>query len=278
MTESTKPIIRLENVSKRFNGQVVLDGVSLSVERGKTTVIIGPSGCGKSVLLKHMNGLLKPDRGKVFFDDVDITRMGEGKLAKLRQRMGFLFQGSALFDSMTVGENVMFPLEEHEFGDRPRRQERCREVLAMVGLEGIEGKMPEELSGGQKKRVALARAIVMNPEVIFYDEPTTGLDPIRSDLINELIVRLHKALGATAVVVTHDMNSVRRVADRVLMLYNGRFIADAAPDRLEEIPNEHVRRFILGKVSDEELKELEIGNAILSDRGTDKDARKENGS
>jgi phospholipid/cholesterol/gamma-HCH transport system ATP-binding protein len=259
-----KPIIRLEKVSKKFNGQVVLDGVDLAIERGKTTVVIGPSGCGKSVLLKHMNGLLRPDSGKVFFDDQDITNLSERKLFKIRQRMGFLFQGSALFDSMTVGENIMFPLEESEYGDAQKCAERCRDVLAMVGLEGIENKMPEELSGGQKKRVALARAIVLNPEVIFYDEPTTGLDPIRSDLINELILRLHSALKATAVVVTHDMNSVRRVADRVVMLYNGRFIADAAPDRLEEIKNDTVRRFIQGKASDEELKELEAGEALLS--------------
>lgn len=257
-------IIRLEKISKQFNGQRVLDHVDLSIERGKTTVIIGPSGCGKSVLLKHMTGLLRPDEGKVFFDGQDITRLSERKLYKVRQRMGFLFQGAALFDSMTVGENILFPMEEAEWSDDPARRQRVREVLAMVGLEGVEGKMPEELSGGQKKRVALARAIVLNPEVIFYDEPTTGLDPIRSDLINELIIRLQSALNATGVVVTHDMNSVRRVADRVLMLYNGRFIADAAPDHLERVPNETVRRFILGKASDEELKELDAGEAVLS--------------
>lgn len=259
-----KPIIRLEKVSKQFNGQVVLDRVDLTIERGKTTVIIGPSGCGKSVLLKHMNGLLTPDSGKVFFDDQEITRLSERKLFSIRKRIGFLFQGSALFDSMTVGENILFPLEESEYGDAQQREDRCRDVLAMVGLEGIEGKMPEELSGGQKKRVALARAIVLNPEVIFYDEPTTGLDPIRSDLINELILRLHSALKATAVVVTHDMNSVRRVADRVVMLYNGRFIADAAPDRLDQIANDTVRRFIQGRASEEELKELEVGEELLA--------------
>jgi phospholipid/cholesterol/gamma-HCH transport system ATP-binding protein len=176
-----------------------------------------------------------------------------------------------------VGENILFPLEESEYGDAHQRQERCRDVLAMVGLEGIEGKMPEELSGGQKKRVALARAIVLNPEVIFYDEPTTGLDPIRSDLINELILRLHSALKATAVVVTHDMNSVRRVADRVVMLYNGRFIADAAPDRLDKIANETVRRFILGKASDEELAELEAGEALLAGEKNNHNAKEKSG-
>ncbi len=272
------PIIRLEKVTKRFNDQLVLDRIDLSVQRGKTTVVIGPSGCGKSVLLKHMTGLLKPDDGRVFFDGQEITHLSERKLSAIRRRMGFLFQGGALFDSMTVGQNIVFPLEEAEYGDEPERAKRCSEVLAMVGLDGIQEKMPEELSGGQKKRVALARAIVLNPEIIFYDEPTTGLDPIRSDLINELILRLHEALGATAVVVTHDMNSVRRVADRVLMIYNGRFIADAAPDRLEEIPNETVRRFILGKASDEELRELQAGEALLNSHRNNTPPRKETGT
>lgn len=260
--EQSKPILRLEKISKSFNSQSVLEGIDLLIERGKTTVIIGPSGCGKSVLLKHMNGLIKPDSGRVFFDETDITDMGERRLAKIRQRMGFLFQGAALFDSMTVAQNIVFPLEEHEFGNQAQRDQRCREVLTMVGLDAVENKFPEELSGGQKKRVALARAIVMGPEIVFYDEPTTGLDPIRSDLINELILRLQRGLQITSVVVTHDMKSVTRVADRVLMLYQGNFIADTAPDRLHEVPNDTVRRFIEGRASDEELRELEGPNSL----------------
>ena len=256
---SQQPIIRLEKVHKAFGPLAVLSGVSLAIAPGRTTVVIGPSGCGKSVLLKTMVGLLKPDSGKVFFKDQEISAMGERELVAVRSHMGFLFQASALFDSMTVERNVCFPLEEHGVGSPARRRERCRQVLSLVGLDGAQDKYPEELSGGQKKRVALARAVALGPEVILYDEPTTGLDPIRADLINELILKLQRELGTTAVVVTHDMSSARKVGDRIVMLYRGRIVADASPDDLAKVDNEIVHRFVDGRASDEELAELRSG-------------------
>jgi len=254
--KQTEPIIRLENICKAFDGKVVLEEVDLAIDPGRTTVVIGPSGCGKSVLLKHIVALLRPDRGKVFFRRHEVSAMSERSLVSVRRRIGFLFQGAALFDSMTVAQNVCFPLVEHAVGDRQSRKRRCAEVLGMVGLDGLENRYPEELSGGQKKRVALARAISLDPEVILYDEPTTGLDPVRADLINELILKLQAALGTTAVVVTHDMNSARKVGDRIVMLHEGRLIADTPPDGLDRIDNEVVRRFIRGLASEDELAEL----------------------
>ena len=254
-----EPIIRLEGVHKSFGATPVLRGVDLAILAGQTTVIIGPSGCGKTVLIKHIVGLIRPDRGKVFFRDFEVSAMSESKLVAVRRRMGFLFQGSALFDSMTVEQNLLFPLEEHGYGPRARRHERCREVLSMVGLDGMQNRFPEGLSGGQKKRVALARAIALDPEVILYDEPTTGLDPIRADLINELILRLQRHMGCTAVVVTHDLTSARRVGQRIMMLNEGRFIADTSPADIEKVDNEVFARFVQGKASQEELRELESG-------------------
>ena len=253
------PIIRLEGVYKSFGATPVLRGVDLGIRAGQTTVIIGPSGCGKTVLIKHIIGLIRPDRGKVFFGDLEVSALSERRLAPVRRRMGFLFQGSALFDSMTVERNILFPLEEHSYGTPRTRRERVREVLAMVGLEGMLHRYPEELSGGQKKRAALARAIALNPEVILYDEPTTGLDPIRADLINELILRLHRTLGTTGVVVTHDLTSARKVGHRILMLHEGRFIADTTPEDLPRVANETFARFVQGRASPEELTELEQG-------------------
>ena len=256
---SDQPIIRLRKVRKAFNGQTVLDRISLDVATGQTTVVIGPSGCGKSVMLKHMIGLLRPDSGKVFFHDAEVSAVPERKLTEIRRHMGFLFQGGALFDSMTVQENIVFPMEEHGLGDQPGRRAKCMEMLSLVGLEGYEGRFPEELSGGQKKRVALARAIVLRPEVILYDEPTTGLDPVRADLINELIIKLQSVLGTTAVVVTHDMASARKVGDRILMLHEGQFLADSTPEGLAGIDNEVVQRFVEGRAGKEELTQLHRG-------------------
>ena len=254
---STEPIIRLRNVCKTFNSTPVLRGVSLDIAPHETTVIIGPSGCGKSVLLRHIVGLLKPDEGQVFFGAREISAMSERELAKVRSHIGLLFQGGALFDSMTVEQNICFPLEEHAVGTRAERKHTCGSVLSLVGLGGLQDQYPEELSGGQKKRVALARAIAMGPELILYDEPTTGLDPIRADLINELIIKLQHALGVTSLVVTHDMASARKVGDRIVMLSEGRFIADTTPEGLDDIDNETVMRFILGRASDAELAELQ---------------------
>ncbi len=253
------PIIRLEGVYKQFNGQVVLRDLWLDIERGRTTVVIGPSGCGKTVLLKHMVGLLRPDRGRVFFDGEDITHWSERRLGAVRRRIGFLFQSNALFDSMTVAENIYFPLIEHGVRSQRQLEQRCRQVLALVGLSGLESRMPEELSGGQKKRVALARAIALNPEVLLYDEPTTGLDPIRADLINELIVQVQRELHTTSLVVTHDMDSARKVADRIVMLYEGRLVADTTPQGLRTVQNEIVARFVEGRATPEELNALKRG-------------------
>jgi phospholipid/cholesterol/gamma-HCH transport system ATP-binding protein len=257
---NSEPIIRLDNVRKAFGGLVVLDGVSLSFQPGQTTVVIGPSGCGKTVLLKHIIALERPDSGSVYFGSELVSEMTERQLVSVRRRMGFLFQGGALFDSMTVEENVCFPMAEHGVGTPTQQRQRCKEVLAQVGLAGLQDRYPNELSGGQKRRVALARAIVLRPEVILYDEPTTGLDPIRADLINELILRLQKAMGATAVVVTHDMSSARKVGDRIVMLHEGRIVIDTTPDKLDQTDNEVVARFVQGRASAEELAEIQTGS------------------
>ena len=258
---NNEPIIRFKNVTKAFDRRVVLNAVNLEVAVGKITVVIGPSGCGKSVLLKHIVALIRPDKGKVFFQDQEVSALGERDLVPIRRQIGFLFQGSALFDSMTVENNICFPLIETggPWNDPDACRQRCREVLSLVGLDGAQNRYPEELSGGEKKRVALARAITMNPKVILYDEPTTGLDPIRSDLINELILKLKDTLGNTAVVVTHDMASTRKIADRIVMLYQGRFIADMTVETLGRVDNEIVARFVEGRASEEELAQLRTG-------------------
>lgn len=257
------PIIELRRVSKAFGRQRVLDDIDLKIEAGKTTVIIGRSGTGKSVLLRHIVGLLRPDRGEVYYQGQRIDRLGERKLVPIRQQISFVFQLNALFDSMTVGENVAFPMVQNSQGklDRGRIQALVERCLALVGLSGFEEKRPADLSGGEKKRVALARAIAMDPppKVILYDEPTAGLDPQRSDVINKLIRSLQQRVQVTGVVVTHDMKSAREVGDRVLMLYDGRFVCDAAPDELDQAKDEHVRRFVEGVAEPNDLASLASG-------------------
>jgi phospholipid/cholesterol/gamma-HCH transport system ATP-binding protein len=243
-------------VSKRFGWLVVLDDVSLSIEAGKAIVIIGASGTGKSVLLKHIVGLLKPDKGEVWFDGQRIDELPERKLMDVRQRFGFLFQMGALFDSATVADNVGFPLVEHTHKAPEEIREIVQRKLALVGLPDVGKKMPAELSGGQKKRVALARAIALNPEVILYDEPTTGLDPIRSDVINELIIKLQRELQVTSIVVTHDMNSAFKIADRIVMLHEGHIIFDGTPEEIQKTDHPVVKRFVLGEASETELAEI----------------------
>ncbi|MCX8108058.1 MAG: ATP-binding cassette domain-containing protein [Verrucomicrobiae bacterium] len=217
-------------LEKSFGRHRVLDGVSFRIEACETVGIVGRSGCGKSVLLKILIGLLKPEAGKVIIDGEDITRMSERQLLKVRKKFGMLFQGAALFDSMTVAENVGFALRRDGNLTEKEIQERVAEVLELVDLPGIQDKKPAELSGGMKKRVGLARAIVYRPQIVLYDEPTTGLDPIVADSIDQLIVRVCNQLKVTSIVVTHDMRSVRRVCKRVLMLHGGRihFSADVA--------------------------------------------------
>ncbi|MFH1338936.1 MAG: ABC transporter ATP-binding protein [Candidatus Omnitrophota bacterium] len=239
-------MIKIENIYKTFNSHKVLDGLSLDIERGKTTVIIGRSGCGKSVLLKHIIGILKPDKGRIFIDGQDITDFDEKKLNSLRLRMGMVFQSSALFDSLSVGGNVGFALIEHKRLSKEEVGGRVRESLAMVGLSGIENLMPAELSGGMKKRVALARAVCVKPEIIIYDEPTTGVDPITADAINELIKELHDKLKVTSIAVTHDMRSAYKIADKIAMLYKGRIIVCGAPNEISNTNDPVVYQFING--------------------------------
>ncbi|WP_428938485.1 ABC transporter ATP-binding protein [Fontivita pretiosa] len=248
------PIIELKNIHKRFGRVIVLRGVWLAVEPGQSLVIIGGSGSGKSVLLKHIVGLLKPDRGEVWFKGHRIDTLPERKLMEVRRHFGFLFQMGALFDSATVFENIAFPLIEHTHKSPEEIRRIVAQKLAMVGLpEDIGRKLPAELSGGQRKRVALARAIALDPEVILYDEPTTGLDPIRADVINELIIKLQRELKVTSIVVTHDMNSAFKVADRIVMLHEGQIIFDGTPQQIQNTDNEIVRRFVQGEASEQDL-------------------------
>jgi phospholipid/cholesterol/gamma-HCH transport system ATP-binding protein len=248
--------LRLENVSKRFGSLTVLDGLSLTVRERESVVILGPSGTGKSVLLKHLVGLLRPDSGEVYFRETRIDKLRERELEPIREHFGFLFQMGALFDSLTVFENVAFPMREHRALAESDVRDKVAQKLAMVGLDGTQAKMPSELSGGMKKRVALARAIALDPEVVLYDEPTTGLDPIRSDVINELILKLNDELHVTSVIVTHDMTSAFKVADRMVMLSEGKVIEDGTPEQFRRSPNEEVQRFISGKASPSELEAL----------------------
>lgn len=249
-------LIRLENVHKRFDRLVVLAGVTLSIERGQSVVIIGASGTGKSVLLKHMVGLLRPDRGEVWFGDRRIDTLAERELSRVRTRFGFLFQMGALFDSLTVAENVGFPLREHTRRSSAEIDRIVRQKLTMVGLPDAGAKMPAELSGGQRKRVALARAIALDPEVILYDEPTTGLDPIRSDVINELIIKLQRDLKVTSITVTHDMSSAFKIGDRIVMLHDGKVVFDGTPEQIQREENPVIKRFVVGEAGEAELADL----------------------
>ncbi len=239
-------IIEIIDLHKSFEDNYVLRGVNLAIGKGHTTAIIGSSGSGKSVLLKHIMGLMKPDSGCVYLNGVCITTLDYEELKKVRKKMAMVFQGSALFDSMTVAENVGIGLYKHTNLSLKEIQEKVSYCLAQVGLHGIESLSPAELSGGMKKRVAIARAIAMEPEILLYDEPTTGLDPIRANSINDLIESLQEKLDVTSVVVTHDMNSVRRVADCVAFLYNGIIHFEGTVEELEKSDDIHLRHFVEG--------------------------------
>ncbi|MDO8525808.1 MAG: ABC transporter ATP-binding protein [Candidatus Omnitrophota bacterium] len=239
-------MIEIINLCKAFNGHKVLDNLSLNINTGETTVIIGRSGCGKSVLLKHIIGILKPDSGQILINGKDVAKMDEKELSDLRLKFGMLFQGAALFDSMSVYENVGFNLIEHTNAGKEEIDRAVKESLALVGLKGIEDKKPAELSGGMRKRVGLARAICMRPQIMLYDEPTTGVDPIMGDAINDLIVELHNKLKVTGIAVTHDMISAYKMADRIAMLYNGRIVANGTPDEIKNTKDPVVRQFITG--------------------------------
>lgn len=239
--------IECRNVWKSFYSKSVLQGVNLTIRPGETVVIIGQSGSGKSVLLKHIVGLLVPDRGAILVDGLDVAKLKRNKLFELRMRFGMVFQGAALFDSYTVEENVGLAMREHTELSNEEISRIAEEKLHMVGLDGIGDKRPAELSGGMKKRVGFARAIAMNPECVLYDEPTTGLDPINSDVINNLIVKLSTELKITSIVVTHDLASAYKVADRIAMLHEGRVIFDGTPDEAKRTNNGIVRQFIEGR-------------------------------
>jgi len=225
---------------------MVLKGLDLEINKGETVVIIGRSGCGKSVLLKHMIGILKPDGGEVVVDGQKIADIKEKNLVDFRMKFGMLFQGAALFDSLDVYENVGFALLEHTDLKEPEIRKRVRQALESVDLTNIEHKRPAELSGGMKKRVGLARAICNKPQIILYDEPTTGLDPIMADMINDLIIRLQNQLKITSIVVTHDMTSAYKVGSRIAMLYEGKIIAQGSPDQIRNTQDPIVRQFITG--------------------------------
>ncbi len=239
-------MIEIKELTKSFNTHKVLDSLNLTIRKGTTCVIIGRSGCGKSVLLKHIVRVLLPDQGKVYIDGSDLDALNEKELDTLRLRIGLVFQGGALFDSLTVGENVGFGLIEHTKISQKELLEKIEEALCMVGLCGIVNLKPAELSGGMKKRVALARAICIKPDIILYDEPTTGVDPITADSINELIRSLHDKLKVTSVVVTHDMKSAYKVADRIAMLYQGKIIAEGTPEEIQNTQHPVVHQFING--------------------------------
>ncbi|MGB4704002.1 MAG: ABC transporter ATP-binding protein [Candidatus Saccharicenans sp.] len=239
--------IKITDLHKAFGSKQVLRGLNLEIMSGETLVVIGQSGSGKSVLLKHIIGIMKPDRGKVVVDGQEISSMSDEQLMKLSRKFGMLFQGAALFDSLTVEENVAFGLRRHTTLSEDEIKERVKESLEQVGLRGVEKLFPHELSGGMKKRVGLARAIAYRPEIILYDEPTTGLDPIRAEAINDLILCLKKQMKVTSVIITHDMNMTYKVADRIAMLFDGRIIEIGTPEEIRKTDNPVVQQFINGR-------------------------------
>jgi phospholipid/cholesterol/gamma-HCH transport system ATP-binding protein len=242
----TDAIIRVRDLRKSFRGKEVLHGVSIDVARGQILVIIGGSGSGKTVFLKHLIGLMRPDSGQILVDGEDIVRLDDRQLNQVRKKFGMLFQEAALFDSMNVFENVAFPLREHTKLSKAEVGEAVLKKLAQVGLSGAEGKMPSELSGGMRKRVGLARALALEPEIVLFDEPTTGLDPITTDVVNSLILDTHRALGLTFVVISHDIPGAFKIAHRIAMLFAGDIIEAGSPEEIRASSNPMVRQFITG--------------------------------
>jgi len=236
--------IDIEGIVKHFGDQLVLDELSLEVRHGETLVIIGGSGCGKSVLLKHMIGILKPERGRILVNGTDIVPLGERRLLEIRSQFGMVFQGAALFDSLNVWENVAFSLTEHKRLPPKAIDERVKYCLDLVGLSGAGEKSPAELSGGMRKRVGVARAIAHEPKIILYDEPTTGLDPVTGDTINDLILRAREKMAVTTVAVTHDLHSARKIADRIAMMHHGKIVAVGTPAEIGKLDDPIVKEFI----------------------------------
>ena len=251
MTGSPAPAIRVEGLRKRFGTQEVLRGIDLDIAPSELMVVIGRSGGGKSVFLRHLLGLVRPDSGRVLIDGEDVARLQGRALDRIRERFGVVFQGGALFDSSTVLENVVFPIRERRRYPESELVPRAKEALAQVGLAEMDHKYPAEISGGMRKRVAIARALVTEPQVVFLDEPTTGLDPILVNSIHHLIVGLHRKFGFTAVMVSHEIPEIFQIADRVAMLHEGRIHAVGRPDEIQGSTDPAVRQFINGEVEEQ---------------------------
>lgn len=251
-------MIKIVDLHKRFGKTEILKGVNLTINKGEITAIIGRSGSGKTVLVKHIVGLFKPDRGHIFIDGEDITQLSKKALKKMRRRFGMLFQEAALFDSMTVGENVAFPLKEHTKLSESQIKKIVREKLALVGLQDVENKMPNELSGGMKKRVGLARAIALEPEFIIYDEPTTGLDPVSSAAIYELILDMHKHLKNTSIIISHDVPTIFAVADKTAILSQGKIIAYDTSENIIKSEEPEIKNLLTAQMEKFRSKLLEI--------------------
>ena len=238
------PMIDVQDLYKSFNGFPVLKGVSLQMAEGTTTVVLGGSGSGKTVLMKHIMGLFKPDSGRVIVDGQDISTMGRQELSTFRERMGMVFQSAALFDSMTVGDNVAFPLREHGNFKEEEIAEKVKKTLAVVDLHDVEGKYPAELSGGMRKRVGLARAIIRDPKIVLYDEPTTGLDPLTTESVDEMILNARERLKVTSVVISHDIGSAFHIADRIAVINEGRIVEEGAPAHVRKSQEPFTRQFL----------------------------------
>jgi phospholipid/cholesterol/gamma-HCH transport system ATP-binding protein len=247
MGRNSNPKIRVVNLFKSFSEKEVLHGVNLEVRQGESMVVIGGSGSGKTVLIKCIIGLIQPDGGEIYVDGQEISALSEQEMNEVRKKFGMLFQGGALFDSLSVWENVGFGLRQHKKLSDQEIRRVATEKLALLGLKNIEDIMPAELSGGMKKRVSLARAIAMEPEILLYDEPTTGIDPVMADAINELIVRMREQLNVTSIAITHDMKSAYKIADRIAMLFQGEIIEVGTPEEIRNSSNPIVRQFIEGR-------------------------------
>ncbi len=265
-------MIEIVDLHKSFGAHTVLGGIDLKIETGETMVIIGRSGCGKSVLLKHIMGIMKPDSGKILIDGVNVFDVSNDEINHFRMQIGMLFQGAALFDSLTVRENVGFSLDEHTHLPANEIDRRVKEKLRLVGLSGIEDLMPAELSGGMKKRVGLARAICTEPKIILYDEPTTGLDPIMADAINDLILRMQQRLRITSIVVTHDMTSAYKVGTRIAMLYNGKIVGLGTPNEVRSSEDPLIQQFINGSAHGPITIEENRDHYVVENNGNNHDA------
>lgn len=275
-TGTSQPLVELRDVSVVFGKQTILDRINLAIPRGQTVAVIGESGCGKTILLKLIVGLMKPTSGQILFDGIDLHRLDDVELTKLRKRFGFVFQNAALFDSLSIGANVAFPMTQHGGPTGRTRTKLILDRLAEVGLpDHVFTKKPAQLSGGMRKRVGLARALVLTPDLVLYDEPTTGLDPIMSDVINELILRTRRKYPVTSVMVTHDMHSARKVADRIILLYpiarlkkgDLQVLFDGSPAEIDQCPDVRVRQFVNGEAG-ERLMEMRVSEASRGDLET----------